>query len=52
MINVLLVVAVVLFVLWLLVHAAGAIANLLWIAIIVMAVLWLVGFIRSRGRSL
>jgi hypothetical protein len=52
MINLLLLVAVVLFVLWLLVHAAGAIANLLWIAIVVMAVLWLLGFIRNRGRTL
>jgi hypothetical protein len=47
-INALLVLAVVLFVLWLLVHAAGALANLLWIAIIVAAALWLFGFIRNR----
>ena len=51
MIHALLVIAVVLFVVWLLFHAAGALANLLWIAIIVAAVLWLLGFIRSRGRS-
>jgi len=52
MINALLLLAVVLFVVWLLVHAAGALANLLWIAIVVVAVLWLLGFIRNRGRSL
>jgi len=52
MINALLLLAVVLFVVWLLVHAAGALANLLWIAIIVAAVLWLVGFIRRRGARL
>ena len=50
MINALLVLAVVLFVLWLLIHAAGALANLLWIAIVVVAVLWLLGFIRNRAR--
>jgi hypothetical protein len=52
MIHALLVLAVVLFVLWLLFHAAGVLVNLLWIAIIVAAVLWLLGFIRSRGTSL
>lgn len=49
MIHALLVLAVVLFVLWLLFHATGALVNLLWIAILVAAVLWLFGFIRSRG---
>ena len=48
MIHALLVLAVVLFVLWLLFHASGVIVNLLWIAIIVAAVLWLLGFIRNR----
>jgi hypothetical protein len=52
MIHALLVLAVVLFVLWLLFHATGFLVNLLWIAIIVAAVLWLLGFIRSRGASL
>jgi len=47
-IHALLVLAVVLFVLWLLFHATGVIVNLLWIAIIVAAVLWLFGFIRNR----
>jgi hypothetical protein len=52
MINALLVLALVLFVLWLLFHATGALVNLLWIAIIVAAVLWLVGFIRRRDANL
>jgi hypothetical protein len=51
MIHALLVLAVVLFVVWLLFHAAGALVNLLWIAIIVAAVLWLLGFLRNRGAS-
>jgi hypothetical protein len=51
MIHALLVLAVVLFVLWLLFHAAGALVNLLWIAILVAVVLWLFGFIRNRGAT-
>jgi hypothetical protein len=52
MIHALLVVAAVLFVLWLLFHATGALVNLLWIAIIVAIVLWLLGFIRGRGSTI
>ncbi|HXC76895.1 MAG TPA: hypothetical protein VNU19_07580 [Candidatus Acidoferrum sp.] len=48
MIHMLIVAAVILFVLWLLFHAAGAIVNLLWIAIIVLAIIWLVGLLRGR----
>ena len=48
MIHLLIVAAVVLFVLWLLFHAAGALVNLLWIVIVVLAVIWLVGLFRSR----
>src|ERR1700682_3280436 len=33
--------AVILFVLWLLFHAAGGLVNLIWIAIIVLVALWL-----------
>ncbi len=51
MIHTLLVLAVILFILWLLFHATGALLNLLWIAIIVAAVLWLLGFARRRGRT-
>jgi hypothetical protein len=47
-IHLLIVAAVVLFVLWLLFHAAGALVNLLWIVIIVLAVIWLVGLLRGR----
>ena len=48
MIHLLIVAAVILFVLWLLFHAAGAIVNLIWIAIIVLAIIWLVGLFRGR----
>ncbi|MHB8589467.1 MAG: lmo0937 family membrane protein [Candidatus Dormibacteraceae bacterium] len=49
MIHALLVLAVILFVLWLLFHATGGLVNLIWIAIIVLVVLWLFGFVRSRS---
>jgi hypothetical protein len=52
MIHTLLLVAVVLFVLWLLFHAtAGAAMNLIWLAIIVLVVFWLVGFFRRRTTT-
>ncbi|HXM55430.1 MAG TPA: hydrophobic protein [Candidatus Dormibacteraeota bacterium] len=51
MIHALLVLAAILFVLWLLFHASGAIVNLLWIAIIVAVVLWLLGFMRRGGTT-
>jgi hypothetical protein len=51
MIHLLLVVAVVLFVLWLLFHAAGALVNLLWIAIVVLVIVWLVGLFRGRSTA-
>jgi hypothetical protein len=51
MIHSLLVLAVILFVLWLLFHAAGTLVNLIWLAIIVLVVLWLVGFIRGRSST-
>ena len=50
MIHTLLVLAVVLFVLWLVFHGAGMIMNLLWIIIIAAVALWLLGFLR-RGRG-
>jgi hypothetical protein len=49
MIHALLVVAVILFVLWLLFHAAGGLVNLIWLAIIVLVVVWLFGFVRNRS---
>ena len=51
MIHTLLVLAVILFVLWLLFHSAGMIMNLLWIVIIAVVVLWLLGFLRGRGGA-
>lgn len=51
MIHALLVLALICFVIWLVVHASVGIANLLWIAIIVLAVLWLVGFLRGRRTT-
>ena len=45
----LLVAAVILFVLWLLFHAAGALVNLIWIAILILAVIWLVGLFQRRS---
>ena len=48
MIHLLLVIAVVLFIVWLLFHAAGALVNLLWIVIVVLAIIWLVGLVRGR----
>ncbi|HEY8813696.1 MAG TPA: hypothetical protein VIP57_01125 [Candidatus Dormibacteraeota bacterium] len=48
MIHILIVAAVILFILWLLFHAAGALVNLIWIAIVVLVVIWLWGFLRSR----
>jgi hypothetical protein len=50
-IHILIVLAVILFVLWLLFHAAGALINLLWIGIVVLAVLWLVGLFRGRRTN-
>lgn len=52
MIHALLVVAVVLFVLWLLLHATGTLINLLWIGIVVALVLWVIGFFFRGGRKI
>jgi hypothetical protein len=51
MIHALLVVAVVLFVLWLLFHAAAGFVNLIWLAIIVLVAIWLFGLVRNRSGS-
>ncbi len=50
-IHILIVIAVILFVLWLLFHATGALVNLLWIGIVVLAILWLVGLFRNRRSN-
>ena len=51
MIHALLVLAVVLFILWLLFHATVGLANLLWLIILVAVVLWVLGFLRGGGRN-
>ena len=51
MIHALLVIAAVLFVLWLLFHAAGAMVNLIWIAIALLVVFWIVGLLRGRSTT-
>lgn len=50
MIHALLVLAAVLFVVWLVFHAAGDLVNLIWLLILVALVLWVVGFF-FRGGS-
>ena len=50
MIHALLVVAVILFILWLVFHATGALVNLIWLVIIVLVGLWLFGFVRGRSK--
>jgi hypothetical protein len=45
------VIAVILFVIWLLFHATGALVNLLWIGIVGLAILWLVGLFRNRRSN-
>ena len=51
MIHALLVVAVVLFVLWLVFHAAGGLINLVWLVIIVLLAVWLFGLVRGRSTN-
>jgi hypothetical protein len=51
MIHTLLGLAVVLFIVWLLFHAVGGLVNLLWLGIVILAVLWLVGFMRGRSAT-
>jgi hypothetical protein len=48
LIHTLLVIAAILLVLWFLFHATGALVNLIWIAIVVLVVLWLIGMLRGR----
>jgi hypothetical protein len=52
MIHSLLVLALILIVIYFLFGTAGgALMNLIWIAVIVLAVLWLLGFMRGRRRT-
>jgi hypothetical protein len=50
-IHTLLVLAIILAVLWFLFHASIAIMNLIWIAVVVLVVLWLIGFLRGRSAA-
>jgi hypothetical protein len=50
-IHLLIVAAAILFVLWLLFHATGALVNLIWIGIVILAILWLVGLFRGRSTT-
>ena len=51
MIHALLVLALVVFVLWLLLHAFGAIVHLLWLVIIAALVIWAARFLLQRTRT-
>ncbi len=50
LIHLLIVIAAILFVLWLLFHATGSLINLIWIAIVVLVILWLIGALRGGRR--
>jgi hypothetical protein len=50
-IHALLVLAAVLFVLWLLFHAAGGLINRMWLLIIIAVALWVLGFFFRGGRG-
>ena len=49
MIHTLLVVAIILAILWFLFHTSIAIMNLIWIAIAILIVFWLIGLVRGRS---
>lgn len=51
MIHTLLVLAVILFLLWFFFHATVSLMNLIWLAIVVLVVLWLIGLIRGRSTT-
>jgi hypothetical protein len=51
MVHSLLVLAVILAVLWVLFHAAGAVVHLLLVGAVILAVLWLLGFMRGRSST-
>jgi hypothetical protein len=51
LIHALLVIAAILFVVWLLFHATGALMNLIWIAIVLLVIFWLVGLFRGRSTA-
>ena len=49
LIHTLLVIAAVLVILWFLFHASIGLANLIWLLIAILVVLWLVGLFRRRS---
>lgn len=51
MIHTLLVVAIILAILWFLFHTSIAIMNLIWIAIAILIVFWLIGLVRGRSTA-
>jgi len=51
LIHTLLVIAAILLVLWFLFHAAGAMVNLIWIAIALLVLFWIVGMFRGRSAA-
>jgi len=48
LIHALLVIAAILLVLWFLFHATGAMVNLIWIAIALLVLFWIIGMFRGR----
>jgi hypothetical protein len=50
-IHALLVVAVVLFIIWLVFHAAGTLIHLLWLGILIALGIWVFNFVTRRGSA-
>ena len=51
MIHSLLVIAVILFIVWLLLHASMGIVNIVWLAIFLLIGLWLLSMVRRRRSN-
>jgi hypothetical protein len=51
MIHALLVLAVIVFLIWLLFHAVGAIIHLLWIVIVAALIIWAARMVLQRTRT-
>jgi len=51
MIHALLVLALVVFLIWLFLHAIGAVVHLLWIVILAALVIWAARFLLQRTRT-
>jgi hypothetical protein len=50
-IHALLVVAVVLFIIWLVFHAAGTLVHLLWLGILIALGIWVFNLLTRRGSA-